>query len=536
MQTEKCFSPDDEDDVDPTTVIPVVGDAIDVFWSHDNQFYSGKVTDVTDGKHHVTYDDGDKETLDICKESWRFTNGTQSVQTAFASTVELKSSEQHDLTSMLKHFGNKPFLAHKAQGFPFHVLQKAYKAEEESFKKTVRVIDPSSVPAKENIISSHVLYKIKITDGEGLQLKARIAPHGNEDSIKREMRSDCSMCDPTGVRVLISNATVRKWRISKVDVKSAFLQTGPAERSVYVIPPLVSEDRFRSVWLLLAASYGLVNANAKFQVQSDNLLLDLGMLRVTDIPQLFYAKSNGRLTILLAKIVDDILVTGEVAVFENVLRMFNEKFKFGTIVHGPGKLRYFGFNVIQYDDYTTVIDGDDKLSALEPPPLSRIRRKAVDDKLNEVEKSAFSSLNSCIGWLGTTVSPFCAASASRLQQCLPDVRVSDMIKQKAALQQLKKLGSAIKFQCPSDNKAYGLSVLVFADAGRPNDSAQLSVICGLLIGPLDEGSVYHTVSWLSHKWKRPVRSIAAGEILAAGEGIDEGLVLKRTYSLLLDIP
>lgn len=81
-----------------------------------------------------------------------------------------------------------------------------------------------------------------------------------------------------------------------------------------------------------------------------------------------------------------------------------------------------------------------------------------------------------------------------------------------------------------------ISVLAFAIAGRRSDSAQLSTICGLLIGTFDKGSIYHTISWTSHKSKRPVKSIAAGENFAAGEGIEEGLVLKKyTYSLLLNV-
>lgn len=61
-------------------------------------------------------------------------------------------------------------------------------------------------------------------------------------------------------------------------MKSGFLQTGAAKRSVYVIPPHKSADRFCCLWLLFSASYGLVNANAKAQVQLDNLLLVLGLL------------------------------------------------------------------------------------------------------------------------------------------------------------------------------------------------------------------------------------------------------------------
>lgn len=219
---------------------------------------------------------------------------------------------------------------------------------------------------------------------------------------------------------------------------------------------------------------------------------------------------------------------------DKLLAAIDKKLKFGTVVHGPGKLRYFGFNITQHEDKTCVIDADDKLEKPESGFLTRLRRKDVDYKLNELEKITLMSINSSLGWLGTTVSPFCSAASSRLQQCLPDARVSALINQKAVMQELKRLGTSVRFGRPSDKNNYSISMLVFADAGRPPDSAQISPICRLLIGSIDQDSFFHTVSWTSHKSKRPVRSIAAGEILAAGEGIDEGLMLKRTYSLSLE--
>lgn len=65
---------------------------------------------------------------------------------------------------MLDHFGNKVFLGHQTQGNPDHVLQKSYAAEQESFKRPVRVVSRSSVPCSANFVSSHVLYKIKIDE------------------------------------------------------------------------------------------------------------------------------------------------------------------------------------------------------------------------------------------------------------------------------------------------------------------------------------------------------------------------------------
>lgn len=123
------------------------------------------------------------------------------------------------------------------------MLQKAFTTEEESFKRAVNAVTRSSVPCSANIIPSHVLYKIKIEKNNALKFKVQIAPHGSEDSIRHELSSNCSIFAPLNVRILIFIATIRKWRLSCVDVKSSFLQTGAAERSVYVIPPREFQHR-----------------------------------------------------------------------------------------------------------------------------------------------------------------------------------------------------------------------------------------------------------------------------------------------------
>lgn len=73
-------------------------------------------------------------------------------------------------------------------------------------------------------------------------MKARIASHGNVDSQRYQMRSDCSMCSSVGVRALLYTAALRKWLPTKTNVKTAFLQTGLASRDAYVIPPHKSKE------------------------------------------------------------------------------------------------------------------------------------------------------------------------------------------------------------------------------------------------------------------------------------------------------
>ena len=132
--------------------------------------------------------------------------------------------------------------------------------------------------------------------------------------------------------MVLTTAALLNWRVYKADVKSAFLQTGKAQRDVYVLPPKESADK-RHSWLLLTAAYGLVNANAKWQSQSDEELLRNGLQQFSCVPQLFYLtdRDSGKTTLLLAKIVDDFLLTGVHQVVTSFLRKFDAKFKFGTV-------------------------------------------------------------------------------------------------------------------------------------------------------------------------------------------------------------
>lgn len=94
------------------------------------------------------------------------------------------------------------------------------------------------------------------------------------------------MCSPTGMRIVLTIAALRRWPLAKADVKAAFLRTGRADRDVSVRPPLESEQKQR-YWLLLSADYGLGNSNAKFQVQADDLIITIRLCHLAYFPQLF---------------------------------------------------------------------------------------------------------------------------------------------------------------------------------------------------------------------------------------------------------
>ena len=167
--------------------------------------------------------------------------------------------------------------------------------------------------------------------------------------------------------------------------------------------------------------------------------------------------------------------------------------------------------------------------------FSRQRREQFEQPLNEVEKSVFGSTNSSLGYIGTATSPICSFYASYIQQKAPELKTCHLVEHVNIVRKLKKLGTTIAYTRPSDKCQYELSVLLFADASRIDDCGQLGVITGLLIGEMRNESIYHAISWMSYKARRPVKSVPFAEIFAAAEGIDEVKTITKAYSELLDM-
>lgn len=181
--------------------------------------------------------------------------------------LQVTSTEDMVISSMLEHFSFKPIMLHQAQAFDQYPLVNAYDREKDAFLKTARAVCIRDIRKGSNVISSHTLYRIKHTGDRSLKQKARIAPHGNEDASKHTLSKHCATCPPAGLRVLEYVASLLHWTLYKADVRAASLQTGDAKKDMYVKPPGEIRMRTTVVWVLLTAVYGLANANEKMAVQ-----------------------------------------------------------------------------------------------------------------------------------------------------------------------------------------------------------------------------------------------------------------------------
>ena len=239
--------------------------------------------------------------------------------------------------------------------------------------------------------------------------------------------------------------------------------------------------------------------------------------------------------LIVAKVVDDLKMAGIGNESENFLNDFHKRFELGSANRGPGSMRFFGINISQDSELNISTDASDKLDALSEFSFARSRRKEQEELLNDIEKSHFASINSSLGWIGSAASPLCSFYASYLQQKAPKPCVKHLVEQNNILRSLKKHGTTIRYLRPEVKKADELTLVIFADASKSDQNGQIGVLCGLMFGNMSPESVFHLITWVSHKAKRPVKSVPAAEILAAGESIDEGKVIKLALVEMLGV-
>lgn len=122
------------------------------------------------------------------------------------------------------------------------------------------------------------------------------------------------------------------------DPRQIGLSKDDAESDVYVVPPRESADRACFQGLLRTAAYVQVNKNAKWEIQSDPMAHDLGFCSPPLIPQLFLRCPNGRVVGMVAKIGEDVLLTGEPDIIPGILSCIDATFTPGTCSHGPEPL------------------------------------------------------------------------------------------------------------------------------------------------------------------------------------------------------
>lgn len=88
-------------------------------------------------------------------------------------------------------------------------------------------------------------------------------------------------------------------------------------------------------------SVRIVQYQYKVQVQSDELLHQIGISPISLILQLLMWKENNKLVAMACKVVDNFSLSGSPIVVDPIIKKINDRFKLGIVSHGPRQLRFF---------------------------------------------------------------------------------------------------------------------------------------------------------------------------------------------------
>jgi hypothetical protein len=194
------------------------------------------------------------------------------------------------------------------------------------------------LPLGKSVVGCCWVYKIKTnSDGSIERYKARLVAKGYSQQYGMDYEETFApVAKMTTIRTFITITLIRRWHISQLDVKNAFLN-GDLQEEVYMaLPPGISHDS-GYVCKLNKALYGLKQAPRAWFKKFFILISSLGFVSSSHDSALFIKCTDaGRIILFLY--VDDMIITGDDIDGILVLKTeFARRFEMKDL----GYLRYF---------------------------------------------------------------------------------------------------------------------------------------------------------------------------------------------------
>lgn len=188
---------------------------------------------------------------------------------------DLGTDEHHVLSDIKALIGAEQVTRRRLEGIPAWIIQQALgKEHQDNWSEAYEEVPEGQVSRGENVIASHVVYKLKVDEKGGMKLKARICPHGNRDMLKDDVRKDASSAQFEVIRIAVSMATRMTGILGHVDIKGAYLQSGPIKRTIYVRPPRELGVKRGIFWKLTKLPYGITEAGRQWVMPSHQWCLN----------------------------------------------------------------------------------------------------------------------------------------------------------------------------------------------------------------------------------------------------------------------
>jgi transposase InsO family protein len=486
-----------------TVTVPKVGDSVKYFlpdlndWIHATVLSkAGKASGRYKHWFNIRDSDGTEKSLDFGQCLWENVHTEESV-----NLVLIPKSEQ-----------NSP-----------ECLQ-AKEIELEKLRNFETYTEVEDI-GQSRISSTWVLWQ----KGDGI--RARLVARGFEE--EQDLRSDSPTIGKSAIRILITIATSSEWKIKTTDIKSAFLQSKPIEREVFLQPPEEADVQSGFIWKLERCLYGLNDAARQFYSSVTETLILLGCSQSKLDPSLFYSKNpEGELQGILVSHIDDFLHSGDGKFETDIMAKLKERFLAGKVAEDS--FSYVGFQIHQEPNSVT-IDQNNYVKNIEINDVTPARASQKQSELNSQEHTQLRSLAGKLNWIVQGTRPDMVFDLVNMSIKFKSGKVVDLLQAIKAIKYVK--GGECKILYPNIGPIEnGWKLILFSDASHANLDDGVSSMRAYVIFLVGIDKLCCPISWSGNKIKRVVRSTIAAEALSLLEGLEDAIYLRDMIKELVSVP
>ena len=370
-----------------------------------------------------------------------------------------------------------------------------------------------------------VVYKPQGNNGEGLT-KARLCARGDYE--KDMFRTDSPTCAKGSLRLGLSVASSRNWKISSLDFTSAFIQGQDIDRELFLLPPPeIRKDCPDLVWKVKKRVYGLRDAPRGWWLEVDSSLKELGCqrLKLDHAFYVYFDKKSRELLGFVASHVDDFLYAGNDRFHKEIIDPIKKKYVIGACE--DTFFSFTGWNLEQTPDGITVSQKD-YLDGLDLTPFDILQNLPGknDDKLTDEQVNILQRANGVLGWLCQVSKPELAYYYVEFSALIRRATIGDAKRLIKLLHKAKADLSTIKFANLGDVKDWKIKVFCDASFGHMSHT---DTVTGELVVLEGQGGKCAILEWSANKLSVPANSPLNGESEAAIKG--QGLV--HHYRMML---
>ena len=153
------------------------------------------------------------------------------------------------------------------------------------------------------------------------------------------------------------------------------------------------------------------------------MLTEGGLERLHGLNQLYVRRNSlGTIFLIVAKITDDFICGGALHLITRFVGELEKRFEVGKIVI-DAKFSFNGCEIEQDKPGSVRMSINRHMSEVQVIPVSKERKRQVEDAATECEITQFRSLAGTLLWLGKGVLPAAAYASSTMQQKLAFLKV-----------------------------------------------------------------------------------------------------------------